>query len=78
MAKKVIIMKPLNQNKMRRYPIGESKVSAWFSDDVEMNKRKLKVMGKRDLVSLLSHVLTHQKLSEIDKEFLLDFLKTKV
>lgn len=63
---------------MRRYPIGESKVSAWFSDDVEMNKRKLKVMGKRDLVSLLSHVLTHQKLSEIDKEFLLDFLKTKV
>lgn len=63
---------------MRRYPIGESKVSAWFSDDVEMNKRKLKTMGKRDLISLLSHVLTHRKLSNEDKEFLLEFLKTKV
>jgi hypothetical protein len=63
---------------MRRYPIGDSKVSAWFSEDVEMNKRKLKAMGKRDLISLLSHVLTHQKLSDIDKEILLDFLKYKV
>ena len=63
---------------MRRYPIGDSKVSAWFSEDVEMNKRKLKAMGKRDLISLLSHVLTHQKLSDIDIEILLDFLKYKV
>ena len=63
---------------MRRYAVGETKVSAWFTDDVEMNKRKLKVMSKRDLIFLLTHVIRHKKLSNDDKDFLLDFLKTKV
>ena len=63
---------------MRRYPIGERKVSAWFCDDIEMNKRKLKRMAKTDLIFLLGVVLTRKKLSKKDKDFLLDFLKTKV